>query len=110
VLAAVWNIITKHKDTVEMTRRLAEEISEGVAMCPGGKIGRLVNALRGFVDIGGELVESDRSQAFQEAFRLRVINSDLNSSQRLQAANSVLDEFGIQGPKRQEWLSALDDL
>ena len=104
-------MITRHKDTTELTRRLAEEIAEGAGVCPGGKIGRLVNALRGFVNIGGEMVEEGSSQRFQDAFAQRVISSAyLNSEQRKQAAISVLDEFGIQGPVRQSWLDALTDL
>ena len=94
-----------------MTRRLAEEIAEGVGVCPGGKIGRLVNALRGFVNIGGELVEEGSSQRFQDAFTQQVVrNVNLNPEQRRLAAISVLDEYGIQGPTRQSWLDGLADL
>ena len=108
-------MITRHKDTTELTRRLAEEIAEGAGVCPGGKIGRLVNALRGFVNIGGELVEEGSSQRFQDAFAQRVMGSSssssfLNAEQRKLAAISVLDEYGIQGPVRQSWLDALTDL
>lgn len=106
-------MITRQKDTTELTRRLAEEIAEGAGVCPGGKIGRLVNALRGFVNIGGELVEEGSSQRFQDAFAQRVMSSSssfLNAEQRKLAAISVLDEYGIQGPVRQSWLDALTDL
>ena len=54
VLVAVWNVIRSHKDKDEMIRRLAEEIHEGVGQCNTGRVTRLVNALRGFVDIGGQ--------------------------------------------------------
>ena len=94
-----------------MTRRLAEEIHEGVGMCNGGKIGRLINALRGFVNIGGELVEEGKSVGFQEAFSTRVVNADLTKEQKIQAANSVFDEYGIVDKvRRAAFLSALDDI
>ena len=54
VLVAVWNVVRNHKDKDELIRRLAEEIHEGVGQCNTGRITRLVNALRGFVDIGGQ--------------------------------------------------------
>ena len=56
-VAAVWNVARVHKDKDELIRRLAEEIHEGNGQCTTGRVGRLVNALRGFVDVGGQDVE-----------------------------------------------------
>ena len=41
VLIAVWNVTRVHKDKDEMTKRLAEEIAEGVGKCCGGRIGTI---------------------------------------------------------------------
>ena len=57
VMVAVYNVIRSHKDKDELIRRLAEEIHEGNGECPTGRLGRLVNALRGFVDVGGQDVQ-----------------------------------------------------
>jgi hypothetical protein len=111
VLAAVWSIICKHKDSQDIIRRLAEEVHEGVGMCNGGKIGRLVNSLRGFVNVGGQYAESGMGEAFQHAFTHRVVNNhSLTPQQRIEAAISVLDEFGIQGELRQNWLEHVDQI
>lgn len=110
VLVGVWNMTIRHKDKVEMTKRLCEEMFEGIGTCPGGRIGRLVNALRGFVDVG--IARGDGStNEMQLAFSRRVLNAEFASkADQLAEANVVLDEFGIRGEQRQGWLGAVSDL
>ena len=57
VLVAIYNVARSHKDRDEILRRMAEEMHEGDGECATGRVGRMVNALRGFVDIGGQDVE-----------------------------------------------------
>ena len=58
VLAAVWNTALKHTHTSDICRRLAEEIFDGIGKCHGGKLGRLLNCLRGYVNIGLQAAET----------------------------------------------------
>ena len=57
VVVAIYNVARSHKDRDEILRRMAEEMFEGYGECATGRVGRMVNALRGFVDIGGQDVE-----------------------------------------------------
>ena len=73
------------------------DLFAGAGQCNGGKIGRLVNSLRGFVNVGIHIAESGLGQAFQEAFLGRVVNADVASpGERRLLAEAVLDEYGIQ--------------
>ena len=106
VLVSVWIVIRGHKDRDEMTKRLAEEVAEGVGMCAGGRVGRLINSLRGFMDIGGQTVV-DSSELMQAAFSRRVLKEGLSQEQRLEEAEAVLKEFGVIGENREAWLEGL---
>jgi hypothetical protein len=83
----------------------------GVGLCPGGKIGRLVNALRGFVNIGFHVAEGGSGEAFRYAFAQRVLaRDDLSPTEKREQAVLVLDEYGIAGKIREDWLSSLSDV
>ena len=89
-------------------RRLAEEIHEGTGQCTGGKFGRLINSLRGFVNIGNQIAEAGQGQAFQNAFTQRVVNNEgLTAEEKRAEAIRVLEEYGIEGEMRQQWLDAI---
>lgn len=108
-LVAVWNVIRSRPDAavkVEMIRRLAEEISEGVGMCAGGRIGRLVNSLRAFVDVGIHFVH-ERESLTDEFARKVVAPNTLTPAQRREIAERVLDEHGVNGETRAAWLDSL---
>ena len=109
-LVSVWILIRSHKDKDEMTKRIAEEVAEGVGMCAGGRVGRLINSLRGFVDIGGQVVNEEASgELMQAAFVSRALKDGLTPAQRRAEAEKVLNEFGVIGEKRQDWLQSLQD-
>jgi len=109
VLSATWNVILRHKDKVEMTRRLAEEISESDGVCAGGRIGRLINSLRGFVDVGIESADG-ASEAFRAEFGRRVLElpEDTPLATRKAEAEAVLSQYGIQGKARSDWIAAVE--
>jgi len=107
VFAAVWNIASRHKDRAEIMRRVAEEVAEGADQCNGGKIGRLVNSLRGFINIGNQLTETGTGEAFQNAFSARVLRMGLSDEERRNEAVVVLDEYGITGKVRDDWLESV---
>jgi hypothetical protein len=80
-------------------------------MCAGGQVGRLVNALRGFVDIGPDLAVTDANEFFT-AFAHSVSGEGLNLTyaQRVAAANALMDTFGMtNAAERLPWLEALAD-
>jgi hypothetical protein len=79
-------------------------------MCAGGQIGRLVNAMRGFVDIGPDVVVTDANE-FQTAFGHSVSREDLNLTyvQRVAAATALMDTFGMNQEARVPWMQALAD-
>jgi hypothetical protein len=107
-LCAVWGVIERHKDGREMTKVLAQEIVDGRGKCAGGKIGRLCNSMRGFVDIGFDVSESNNSEAFQSAFGLIAMAEGLSSTEKRRQAEAVLDEYGIIGQRRAEFLDHLE--
>ena len=106
-IAVVWNVIRGHHQRSELTRRLAEEIAEGQDTCARGKINRLVNALRGYVDIGVDI--ADEHIGLSDAFLERVIsNTSLKTYiAKTIMAETVLNEYGVVGEERNEWLNAL---
>lgn len=109
-LAAVWNIVrTRGEDKGEMVRRLAEEIAEGQGKCAGGRVCRLVNSLRGFVDVGIQIVH-EREDLGDEFVRSVLLPQGWTAAQRRAAAERVLDAHGVFGTKRAEWLDHLADL
>ena len=78
----------------ELVRRLAEELAEGAGSCEAGKVGRLINSLRGFVDVGSH------NLGVGETLMARVL--------QLRRANEVLDEFGVVGNDRASWIECLE--
>jgi hypothetical protein len=81
----------------------------GAGTCEGGKIGRLVNSLRGFVNIGMHVTETGTGPDFQQAFKERVLDrNELSLDDKIIEANAVLDYFGIEGRMREEWIRALE--
>jgi hypothetical protein len=107
-LCAVWGVIERHKDGKEMTKVLAQEIVDGRGKCAGGKIGRLCNSMRGFVDIGFDVSESNNSEAFQSAFGLVAMAEGLSSAEKRRQAEAVLDEYGVIGQRRADFLAHLE--
>jgi len=114
--AAVWNKVLKHRSTEDLARRVAEEISEGldsqgVGLCAKGKFGRLVNALRGFVNVGNHEAANGGGEQFQMKFTQQVIKPEgLTLEERMKRAREVFDEFGVAGAKRKEWLDAINSM
>jgi hypothetical protein len=110
--AAVWNKVIRHKNCLDIIPIVADELSASVDsnICPGGKFVRLVNSLQGFVNIGCHDVELGRTQAFQSAFSSVATKSGLSDDERRKEAVIVLDEYGITGKVRDEWLASLNDL
>lgn len=109
-LAAVWSIVrARGEDKGEMVRRLAEEIAEGRGMCAGGRVCRLINSLRGFVDVGIQIVHM-RENLVDEFARSVLRPQGWTAAQRRAAAERVLDAHGVNGAGRAAWLDNLADL
>lgn len=109
-LVAVWNIIrTRGADKTHMIRRLAEEIAEGEGMCSGGRVCRLINSLRGFVDVGIHMVH-ERESLVDEFSRSVIRPEELTPEQRRLIAERVLDAHGVTGVSRTGWLNSLAEM
>lgn len=108
-VAVVWNVIRGHRQRADMIRRLAEELSEGRGVCALGRVGRLINALRGFIDVGVHI--ADTHEGLPEAFSRRVLNSPLLTSNEAKRAmaETVLNEYGVVGEARIVWITALEE-
>lgn len=104
VVAVVYRTIESHVRRKDLERRLAEELSEGVGFCARGKVGRVINSLRGYGVIEGEM----EIETFHSAFVKRVISPAISfrtKRGREKAANDTLDDFGIFDAKmRSEWV------
>ena len=110
VIAVVYRTVESHKKRKDLERRLAEELAEGVGYCLKGKVGRVLNSLRGYGVIEGELDLANELDIanFHTAFVERVISPAISLTSKKakeKASNEVLDEFGIFDLKlRKEWV------
>lgn len=118
LLAMCWNLVYRHRERRDAAIRMVQEISEGIEQHPAGSSGcgpgrspRLINALRGFVDVGFQTVAAINMPTFQIEFANRVANPDnLSHDQRLAIAKSVCAEYGVVGQLRAEWLNSVTEL
>ena len=103
VVDRVWAFIRGHAERVELTVRLAQEISEGVGMCANGKMARLVNVLQGY----DETLETEPPrEAFQSAIAA-LMNSPL--AERETRARELFSEYRIPAEEHDVWLEPLLD-
>lgn len=110
VLAAVYFVIRTHDHRASMVRRLAEEIFEGLGMCSGGRIGRLINALRGFINIAFHVVDSDTQVSVSDRISsMLLVNAHKSQEEKLFLARAILDECGVNSTDRDIWLSSIAD-
>lgn len=101
VLDHVWAFIRDHEHKEGLLGRLQEELTDSVNVCANGKLARLLNVLQGY-DM--TLPQVDTSEQFQERFaRLR----EAPPQTRLNAANTLFEDFRIPEGSRGDWLQAL---
>jgi len=79
--------VYRHAARQQVAIRFMQEISEGIdqhpdpshhnpnANCGSGRAPRLINALRGFLDVGFHTVEAINTPAFQLEFANQVVNA-----------------------------------
>jgi hypothetical protein len=103
VVDRVWAFIRAHAERVELTIRLAQEISEGVGMCANGKMARLVNVLQGYDETLD--VEPPR-EAFQSAI---AVLANLPLAEREVRARELFIEYRIPAEDHDVWLEPLLD-
>jgi hypothetical protein len=95
VLDAVWQYI-KHSDhKTDLCKILAQELKDNVGQCLQGNLSRLCNVLAGYMDGVG----SQESLAEILGRRFAAIST------RDQGI-AILNELGVSGTMREEWLSA----
>jgi hypothetical protein len=104
VVDRVWAFIREHAERVELTVRLAQEISEGVGMCANGKMARLVNVLQGY-DETLTAAEPPR-EAFQSAIAA-LMSRPL--AERESRARELFSEYRIPADEHNVWLEPLLD-
>lgn len=103
VVDRVWAFIRGHAERVELTVRLAQEISEGVGMCANGKMARLVNVLQGYDETLD--VEPPR-EAFQSAIAALAKRP---LAEREARARELFSEYRIPAEEHDVWLEPLLD-
>lgn len=103
VVDRVWAFIRGHAERVELTVRLAQEISEGTGMCANGKMARLVNVLQGYDE---SLDVEPPREAFQSAIAA-LVNRPL--SERESRARELFAEYRIPPEEYDAWLEPLLD-
>lgn len=101
VVDRVWAFIRSHRERVELTVRLAQEICEGVGMCANGKMARLVNVLQGYDETLD--VEPPR-EMFQSAIAA-LMNRPL--AEREARARELFVEYRIPAGEHDVWLEPL---
>ena len=105
VLDCLWTFIKAHVERNELTRRLAEEISEGRNMCSNGKMARLVNVLQGYDDEMTVVVAPLREQ-FQSKIAALASRPQV---ERREAAMALFAEYNIPAEEHDAWLEPLLD-
>jgi len=105
LLQRIWDYALQHPDvTKEIGVRLAEEVLDGVGMCPQGKMTRLANVLRGF----DARLESVSSLSTREQLQNRMVTlRSLPMEERRAAAEAVFAELSIPAEEQEPWLDAL---
>ena len=103
VVDRVWAFIRADAERLEMTVRLAQEISEGVGMCANGKMARLVNVLQGYDET---LEVEPPREAFQSAIAA-LMNSPI--AERETRARELFIEYRIPAEEHDVWLEPLLD-
>jgi hypothetical protein len=106
LLDRVWATIRQHPETVQLIRRLAQEVCDGYKKCVNGKIARLVNVLQGFDTELDEAVAGGPppKEAFQAKFATLL---RLPVEERRAAALEVFHEYQIPEAERATWLEPL---
>jgi hypothetical protein len=103
VVDRVWAFVRGHAERVELTVRLAQEISEGTGMCANGKMARLVNVLQGYDETLD--VEPPR-EAFQSAIAALM---NRPQAEREARARELFNEYRIPVDEHNVWLEPLLD-
>jgi len=100
----VWAFIRSHTERGELTRRLSEEVREGIGMCSNGKMARLTNVLQGFDE---DMVAGTPPM---ELFQGRIAKiAELPVAEREAAARLLFVEFRLPVEAQGAWLEALED-
>ena len=108
VIDRVWTYISTHTDGIELIRRLAQEICEGVGQCPNGKMARLINVLWGYDQELMDACQAAAVSAPKEAFQAKFSTlRSLPVAERAAAAAAVFEEFKIAEAERSAWLEPL---
>jgi hypothetical protein len=105
LLQRIWDYALAHSDVKnEIGVRLAEEVLDGVGMCPQGKMTRLANVLRGF----DPRLESVSTLSTREQLQNRMVTlRSLPMEERRVAAEAVFAELSIPAEEQEPWLDAL---
>jgi hypothetical protein len=104
VVDRVWAFIRAHTERVELTVRLAQEISEGAGMCANGKMARLVNVLQGY----DETLDVDPPrEVFQSAIAALLKRPLVEREVR---ARELFAEYRIPIEEHNVWLEPLLDV
>jgi len=98
----LWSYIRSHPHKEELVKRLAEEITDGVGVCPNGKLARLMNVVEGYME---GVSTANPKELFQN--RMAVI-AKMEQVDRLKEATKAFQEFGIPEGERGPWLEALE--
>lgn len=105
LLDLTWGYIRNHKHRKELTRRLKQEITDGLHVCYHGNMARLANVLQGFEEelhppISGEVVQITIS---------RIASMNVSKDEKIQLATESLMEFGFNESQRESWIIAIQE-
>lgn len=107
-VAVVYSLVEVNRSRWDLVRRMAEEISEGVGTCAGGRVGRVFNAVRGFISIDFQVVEEHGRVPLSDAVT-PILRSKDNIEVKKRNMMRLLDEYGVVAQEeRQPWIDALE--
>lgn len=94
VLDAVWQYIKHSPHKTDLCKILASELKDNVGQCLQGNLSRLCNVLAGYMEMG-----SQESLAEILGRRFAMVSTR-------EEGITILNELGVSGTMREEWLSA----
>lgn len=107
VLDHIWAFIRKHTNHKDLVIRLAQEVYEGRAQCPNGKMARLVNVLQGFDDALFDAVHKVAAPPRELLQGRMSVLSQRPREEREAAARALFTEFQIPEAEHAAWLEPL---
>ena len=110
LLERVWQIVKRHEHRGELQKRLRQELDESRGMCFTGRVGRVVNALSGYVDgLGLQISQRAEMQNRILVLMARLEKGVVKRADAVAAMKALLAEYVVEPAEADAWIEAVRD-